>query len=197
MIPRMSYESRWARAVLFVVACCGRLLTAQMPTESTSWSQGPTLLWGGGAGLSEGGVRQEDDVQLTWFLTRQLDTSTFSQRLIRLKFPTERRRKDRLWKWDLHVSLWGENRNNSGNDFWLSASVFFAGQTPATVWSTEWAWRTSGYMTLKMTSRIRRQRRGISTSGWQSSWPGLSPFVWCVFSEWTRLGSSPWWLTHT
>lgn len=67
----------------------------------------------------------------------------------------------------------------------LSASVW-TGRQPAIVWSTEWASRTSGFMVLKMKRRKRREWWGISTSGWPSSWPGISPFVGCVFGEQTR-----------
>lgn len=137
--------------------------------------------------------------------------STFSLRFVPLKFPTVRHRKEEfsltesiieISKTDIYVSeicisVFKNNCEVKAEttlvmifDF-LSASVFFPDQTPATVWSTEWAWRTSGCTALKMTSRTRRQRRGISTSGWQSSWPGLLPFVWCVFGEWTHLGSPP------
>lgn len=62
-------------------------------------------------------------------------------------------------------------------------------RTPATVWSTGWAWRTSGFMDLRMTRWMRTGRWRMLTSGWRLSWPGLSRFVLCVFGEWTPLGS--------
>lgn len=62
-------------------------------------------------------------------------------------------------------------------------------RTPATVWSTGWAWRTSGFMDLRTTRLIRTERWRMLTSGWHSSWPGLSRFVLCVFGEWTPLSS--------
>lgn len=75
------------------------------------------------------------------------------------------------------------------NQTWRVLTVFLlllsTGQTPATVWSTEWALGTSGCMVLKM----RTGRRGKLTSGWPSSWPGRSLFVWCVFGERTHLNS--------
>lgn len=71
------------------------------------------------------------------------------------------------------------------------------GRTPATVWSTEWTSRTSGFTVLKMNRKTRRDRRGILTSGWPLSWPGLSLFVWCVFGEQTCFTSvHSWWLEH-
>lgn len=86
----MSNESRWARAVLSV------WLTTQMPTESTSWFQGPALLWGWSQtfwGWCQTGG---------WCPTYMVHDpparhrSTFSQISIPLKFPTERHRKDRF-----------------------------------------------------------------------------------------------------
>lgn len=79
------------------------------------------------------------------------------------------------------------------NGDFFSASVW-TGQTPATVWSTEWVLRTSGCMVLKMTRWIRTEQRGILTSGSPSSWPGLTLFVWCVFGEQTHCDSYVWWM---
>lgn len=73
----------------------------------------------------------------------------------------------------------------------LSASVL-TGRLPATVWSTEWASKTSGFTVLKMNRRMRREQQRILTSGWLSSWPGLSLFAWCVFGEQTCTR----WLTY-
>lgn len=60
--------------------------------------------------------------------------------------------------------------------------------TPATVWSTEWAWRTSGSVDTRTSRWRRRERWRTSTLGWPSSWPGVSTFVWRVFGEQTSLG---------
>lgn len=60
--------------------------------------------------------------------------------------------------------------------------------TPATVWSTEWAWRTSGSVDTRTSRWRRRERWRTSTSGWPSSWPGVSTFVWRAFGEQTSLG---------
>lgn len=97
-----------------------------------------------------------------------------------------------LWNWNLDCKSWGKKAVRGGDRkdlFFFKISAFFSvcffstGRLPAIAWSTKWVLRTFGCTALKMRWRKRRERRGILTWGWPSSWPGLSLFVWCVFGK--------------